>query len=104
MESRHDENTGNPECIGEFILRTHNQHGLVKIYVHVFSDGRHVQHRMILNDGTREMEGHTRLCSKFGKTLYRQSVAYKYDTMISIANAVSEMLVENGVKGEDIMR
>lgn len=100
----HDEHENKPRTIGSFFIRSSNQHGRVKIYVHVLSDGRHVQHSLMLNDGTHDMHGCEKLCTKFGMTLYSRTIAYKYDTMVAIAKGVSQVLRYNDIKREDILR
>lgn len=95
-------NTIKPHYIGGFFVRSLSEHSKVKIYVHVYSDGRHVQHKLYLTD-RKELPGCKVLCTKFGKTLHIQSTAYKYPTMAVIYKTVSEIMVDNNVKPEDIL-
>jgi len=91
-----------PECIGVFFIRSFNTHGKAKIYVYVYSDGSNVQHKLYLSD-IAEIPGCRALCTKFGKTLHLQSIAYKYTTMAAIHDMVNEILADNNVKPEDIL-
>ena len=69
----------------------------------VYSDGRSVIRKRILSTDFKK-EGHDKIYTKLGKSIFEAFVCFKYDSLIWLSTATTETLHENNIKFTDIMR
>ena len=100
---QHDKIAANREILGGFAVKSVNSVGeRVKIYVVVYANGVHIQHKLVLT-AREPREDETLQTRKFGMNLVYSAIAFKYPTMNTIHTGVTEILLENKVKSEDIL-
>lgn len=89
--------------ISKYIIRSLTVSGeLCKHTCTVFDNGiTHIE-KLILSKKKR-IYACKKVTSKFGINLFRETVAFKYLTLIKMANTTTHAMRENNVKREDIL-
>lgn len=76
-----------------------------KTYVWVYDNGVTVINQLFLVEGENDNNpAWTKLCSKFGKTLYVVGISFKYSSMLNIINATTQILQSNNIKQENLLK
>ena len=93
------------KILGRFFFKNKSATNIpCKTYVWVYDNGVTVINQLFLVDGENDNNpAWTKLCTKFGKTLYVVSVSFKYSSMMNIINTSTQILQSNNVKPQDLL-
>lgn len=81
---------------------TSNEGNLTRHYIEIFDTGIVAINQFILTK-EESLIGFDPIVTRFGKTLHRSIIAFKYGTIAGIFSKLSSVLVENNVKESDIL-
>jgi hypothetical protein len=92
------------KSIGGAMMRTVSIAGnLCKTYIWVHPNGVLFIERLILIDDGHLEQMHDAIYSRFGKTLWRQRMAFKYSTLATIMKAANHILTDKEINPENIL-
>ena len=91
--------------LGRFFFKSKSLDGtFCKTYTWVCANGVTVINQLFLADGEGDKNpAWTKLCTKFGKTLYVVSISFKYSSLVNITNTATQVLQKANVKATDLL-
>lgn len=91
------------KSLGKFKMKGISDSGnITRHYIEVFDNGIVAINQFILTEESK-MLGFEPIVTRFGKTLHRSVIGFKYDTIAAIFETLNNTLVDNKIKRKDIL-
>jgi len=98
-----DEEIIKTKCIRSYSFKTKTVGGyLAKTYVSIYADGVTTVCQLILCKETL-IPTYTKECTKFGQSLFTKAIAFKYDSLMTIAMETSKCMKDFKINRKDIV-
>lgn len=91
------------KSLGKFKMKGYSDKGnITRHYIEIFDNGIVAVNQFILSKEP-ELLGFEKITTRFGKTLHRSVIAFKYGTISAIFETLNKTLIENNIKSKNIL-